>query len=310
MNMNEEVRYGYTISEKMKKVWSIQLKMAEALMAVCKKYDLKIWAGSGTLIGAVRDQGFIPWDDDMDFGMFREDYDRLVEVADKEFKSPLFFQTAYNENDYSHGHAQLRMDGTTAILPSEICRNYHLGIFIDIFVLDAVPDDIEEYAALKQKATAMKKRLDVFCYKGYGRGILYYIYTRILLSAKGIHSYFQEYNDLFRKFKIAENERVCYMAYRFNERKIFNKHYYDDILYVPFEDILMPVPLGYDSILRAEYGDYTIRKQPTSSHGGYIVLDPDRPYSDYLPELRKQWKRQRWVRALKRIVNIITRKDK
>ncbi len=63
---------------------------------MCKKYNLKCWADSGILIGTVRYQGFIPWDDDIDMVMLREDYDKLVEVADKEFSASYFFQTIYS----------------------------------------------------------------------------------------------------------------------------------------------------------------------------------------------------------------------
>ena len=139
MNLEEETRCGYLITAKMKSVWNIQIDLVQKLLEVCKKYDLRIWADSGTLIGTIRDKGYIPWDDDIDLVMMRDDYDKLLAVSNAEFKSPYFFQTAYSEHaPYSHGHAQLRMNGTTAILHGNEHMNIHLGIFIDIFVLDNV----------------------------------------------------------------------------------------------------------------------------------------------------------------------------
>ena len=94
MIIEEEIREGYTISSKMKEIWAIQMKMAGFLFKVCDKYGLRVWAEGGTLLGAIREKGFIPWDDDMDFMMLREDYDKLIEVADKEFTSPYHLQSS------------------------------------------------------------------------------------------------------------------------------------------------------------------------------------------------------------------------
>ena len=75
--LEEEVRCGYTISEKNKKIMAIEIDLAERLIAVCNKYDIQLMAYAGTLLGAVRHKGFIPWDDDMDFAMTYADFLKL-----------------------------------------------------------------------------------------------------------------------------------------------------------------------------------------------------------------------------------------
>ena len=151
MNFEEEVRRGYTISVEMKKVWKVQMDLLKKLLDVCEKHHLKIWAEGGTLLGTVRDHGYIPWDDDIDMAMLRDDYDKLVAIAPNEFNHPFFFQCGYTERIYPRGHAQLRMDGTSAISPSEAFFHTHQGIFIDIFPYDAVPDKEEEKKAFIKK---------------------------------------------------------------------------------------------------------------------------------------------------------------
>jgi len=92
----DEVRCGYKVSSEMKKIWSIELDLARKLKEVCEKYHLRFYMQAGTLLGAVRHQGFIPWDDDMDFVMPREDFDILESIAHKEFTEPYFLQTMIN----------------------------------------------------------------------------------------------------------------------------------------------------------------------------------------------------------------------
>lgn len=86
----EEIRNDYLVPAAMKRAWACQLDLLKELLRVCDKYNLKCWADYGTLLGAVRHKGYIPWDDDIDMVMLREDYDKLVEIADKELKHPYF----------------------------------------------------------------------------------------------------------------------------------------------------------------------------------------------------------------------------
>ena len=100
MTLCDEIREGYKISSQMKKVWSIQLSLLKKVLEVCEKYDLKIWAEGGTLLGTIRHKGYIPWDDDIDLVMFRDDYDKLNEIASKEFKYPYFLQSSKTEKKF------------------------------------------------------------------------------------------------------------------------------------------------------------------------------------------------------------------
>lgn len=122
----------------LKAVWACELDMLEHLLAVCQKYNLPCWADAGTLLEAVRHRGFIPWDDDIDMVMLRDDYDKLVKVADKEFMYPDFFQTIYSDKHYGNRHAQIRNCETAAIADPK--SRFNQGIFIDIFVLGGVLD--------------------------------------------------------------------------------------------------------------------------------------------------------------------------
>jgi lipopolysaccharide cholinephosphotransferase len=117
---SEEVRLGYTVSAKMKKIWAVEIDLLQCLIDVCEGHHLKYWADGGTLPGAVRHQGFVPWDDDIDIIMPRKDYDKLVglAVSGQEFQAPYLLQTAYTDTGYARDHAQLRDVRTTGVLPT------------------------------------------------------------------------------------------------------------------------------------------------------------------------------------------------
>ena len=96
--LDEEVRDGYKVSHEMKKVWAVELDLLAEFQRVCKKHNIKYIASGGTMLGAVRHKGFIPWDDDIDLMMLREEYEKLCIVAPSEFKHPYYFQTDRTDN--------------------------------------------------------------------------------------------------------------------------------------------------------------------------------------------------------------------
>ena len=132
-NFKDETICNYFVSSNVKKLWNKQLEMLDMLDKVCEKYNITYYGDSGTLIGAIRHKGYIPWDDDIDIAMKREDYNKFLEVASKEFKDPFLVQTVYTDDGYFRTHAQIRNSNTTAILNSEkktiiLKRDYRLFI--------------------------------------------------------------------------------------------------------------------------------------------------------------------------------------
>lgn len=290
INLSEEIRNGYTVSTLSKRVWQIQLDMLGVLLKVCKKYNLKIWAEGGTLIGAIRHKGFIPWDDDIDMIMLRDDYTRLVEVAPIEFKYPYFFQAAETEKNYIRGHAQLRKSDTAAILPCDIWQNFNQGIFIDIFVADVLPDNsngLREriYTALETKRSRMYNAL-------YGsllsRHPIKYLKDYLSVRKIGMLNSYVSMCSLIVYSPIKSTQMADVLFSSLHHKKITRElSWYKETLMLPFEDIEVPVPSGYNEILMTQYGDYMKPVKAPTMHGE-VFFNLDIPYTDVLKELRRK----------------------
>lgn len=283
-----ETRDGYEITTEVKKIWAIELDLYKELERVCQKNNLRLFATGGTLLGAVRHHDYIPWDDDMDLAMPREDYDKLVAIADKEFEHPYFFQTIYNDDHYLRGHAQFRNSMTTGALPIDKGMPYNKGIFIDVFPLDHLPDRPIQVKILRIRALFWWALL-LLSY--YNPTIMdHRPYAKYLCAIMKPFYKLVDYRKVYRRY-----EKIC-MSY--NNKRTRKKSYFCgfqvsnldlfdlDTYYsgkkmkFGFTDIM--VPDGYKKILRAIYGpDYMTPMQSFANMHGDTILDPEKSYKEY-----------------------------
>jgi len=284
------VEAGFSVSEKRKKVWNVELNLFEELRKVCEENHLSLFADGGTLLGAVRHKGFIPWDDDMDFVMPRPDYEKLKKIAPSAFSNPYFFQD--NLTDYSFRvHAQLHDLSTTALSPDRYRARYARGIFIDIFPLDAYSfewkdgkDTLEELKHLREKY----QRLLFYHYitgqpvKRLAKNVLFTLYRPLLRASYRKGKTYQEFEDhLLSNFETRSFEYLWDFTLDYPMRKTWmKKEDYASAVALPFENTTIPCPVGYDDILRRNFGDYWTPVQGTSIHGE-LLFDTERPYTDY-----------------------------
>lgn len=121
-----------------RKVQKVQLEMLLEFDRICEKYNITYQLFAGTLLGAVRHNGFIPWDDDIDVCLTREDYNQFLRACEKELNNQYFLQTYETDKNYIFQYAKLRKNNTTFLEFVDSECNIHHGIFIDIFPLDNI----------------------------------------------------------------------------------------------------------------------------------------------------------------------------
>lgn len=281
----------------MKKVWAVELDLLNEFVRVCNKYNIPFYMTGGTLLGAVRHQGMIPWDDDIDVMMFRKDYNKLCKIGKEEFLYPYFFQTEDTDRGTVRGHIQLRNSETTGILKSEYDtgRRFNQGIFIDVFPLDNVPDDVSEREKHLKNMDKLRKR--------YRKKVYQTIYYKFRLRKNifamvrdlVVHMLYKvwpslscfDYEKLYKRFELLsqsynheETENVVLVPF-YKENCVRKRSWFNDVVYIPFEFMLLPAPVGYDELLRKIYGDYHKFEIGTSIHGG-VLFDTEKSYKEYL----------------------------
>jgi lipopolysaccharide cholinephosphotransferase len=127
---------------KLREIQLVQLQILTEFDRICKKNDINYQLFAGTLLGAVRHKGFIPWDDDVDVCMLRSEYDRFLEIAQQELDNEFFLQTTDTDPEYYHQFARIRKNGTFFHQHKYERFDIHKGIFIDVFPLDAISDNV------------------------------------------------------------------------------------------------------------------------------------------------------------------------
>lgn len=294
--LDEEVRCGYTVTKQMKEIWAVELDLLSQLQRVFEKYNIQYFSYAGTALGAVRHNGFIPWDDDIDLIVSRKNFEKLCKVAKKEFKYPYFFQTEESDYGCATGLAKLRNSETTMILNSHKSRNFKFnqGIFVDIFVYDNIPDDkTERELFFKQiedlKAKALKFRNTFHCDKAELhtlKGKIKNVCENIIRISHIQNPFYKKLSSLCQKYNSVKTEYVQDVFIFPEIWKCSKAKYYADKIDVSFEFLKLPVPKDSDSYLTELFGDWRTPRQLPPDHGYGSFIDTNKTYKDYLGNIK------------------------
>ncbi len=281
----EEVRSDFLVDVNRKKIWAIEIDLLLEIDRVCKRYDLEYFLFWGSLLGAVRHCGFVPWDDDIDIVMPRKDYEKLLTLGD-EFSAPYFFQTPYTDKGFFYAHAKLRNSNTTAWDRPFAYQGMNFGIFLDILPLDNIDlkggrECFERINALiLDNSTAMKLSnpspapRDLERIKNY--------------DGRNPFERYEEIHSIARQFEGIRTGKVSVLActtYGYERDTFFEEDFFESILW-DFEGIKLPVPCGCKRVLEIAYGNW--EEIPSAGKRGNwhknLLFEPDVPYKEFIKQ--------------------------
>jgi LPS biosynthesis protein len=286
-----EKQYG--ITQKWIDVRKVQIGLLKELVRVCKENNLRVYIAHGTLLGAIRNKGFIPWDDDIDVNMPRRDYEKLKEIAQNVFRNPFSFQSSYNEKSYFRGFGRLRNSETTGFLPCEIGHESNNGIFIDIFPMDGVGATEEER---RKQACRIHHYRKLLCAYTYKKEKFYYpeisdnkwnmlnLYAKLLCKRHSREWLLKKFDQACMMFDYEASELVGIHSLKPNyERCYWYREDFDDKVELDFEGEKFPAPKGYERCLKIKWGDYwqLPPEQDRIIKSAMVMFNPYIPYKKY-----------------------------
>lgn len=250
----------------LRKLQLCELQLLKYFQKICKEHNIKYFALGGTLLGAIRHKGFIPWDDDIDIGVPRPDYEKLCKILEKNSDDKIKFKTYKNNDSHIRYFGQLE-DSSLKIVRNDKLNAEETFAWIDIFPLDPMPNNkvlrkIKVFYILILRAlfrfSCFDKLVDV---NKKNRPI----HEKILVWI-GLHTPIQKFLNtkkclarMERALTSISYEKSNYLvnamgAYKF--REMFHKKYYGEGRMYPFEDTEICGPEDYDFVCKQLYGDY------------------------------------------------------
>ena len=307
----DEMRNGFLVTSQRKKLWNVQIGLINEFARVCKKHDLRWFAIGGTLLGAARHKGFIPWDDDVDVAMLRPEYEKLRHIIATEVKPPFsveFWHDFRLETDEPSALADESLplisadqikkfpvhapffpiikirDNRTLFLEFPERRNVNQGIWLDIFPLDPLPPFADEkHAAIFQTARILfiaathPEMIRASMEKNQPLGVSYDDLRKfIALPYNRRGTYLEDFlaKNFFTSERIGDLRDWCIVR----GQKFYNRKDFDGVTYLPFEKIEVPAPKNYDGVLSTFYGDW---HKLIMTHTHVATYSADISYADY-----------------------------
>ncbi|EOB21459.1 putative phosphotransferase LicD4 [Streptococcus mitis 11/5] len=254
---DEGIRYQEVTD--IREIQQMELGIMEYIHEVCQKIGVKYFLAYGSLIGAVRHKGFIPWDDDMDICMLREDYEKLQDylIANPDER----YEVMSYKNNLNYVYPFMKVqDNQTYLLEEDVRIDSNMGIYVDIFPVDGYEDD----SVFKDKMTRLIKKRQLSCYTFKGitntksllNSLIRYI-SVIIFYFTNTNKYIRGIDELAQSRKVGDYELVDYLIYKDMNKPVWKREWLNQTITGVFEGKEFMIPKNYHEILTSDYGDYT-----------------------------------------------------
>ncbi len=262
-----------------------ELELLRLFVALCQALGLRYYLVCGTALGAVKYGGFIPWDDDVDVAMPREDYERFLAQAPGLLPEGIFLQNFRTDPAFPQIFSKLRNSNTTYIEKSAAGLPINHGIFIDIFPLDGYPDTPGQQRRLEWNKTLYLKILGTaFAEPAPLKSRIVYRIKRALGLHRQTARAVAAYDAMIRRWPAEDSALWCNHGNWQGKLEYAPREQYGQGTQAVFEGLTVRIPARYQQYLAQKYGDYT--KDPPleeqRGHHDYEICDVQRPYTDYV----------------------------
>lgn len=253
---DEGIRYQEVTD--IREIQQMELGIMEYIHETCQKIGVKYFLAYGSLIGAVRHKGFIPWDDDMDICMLREDYEKLQDylIANPDER----YEVMSYKNNLNYVYPFMKVqDNHTYLLEEDVRIDSNMGIYVDIFPVDGYEND----ANFKNNMTKLIKKRQLSCYTFKGitntksvlNSLIRYI-SVIIFYFTNTNKYVAQIEELAKSRKVSDYEEVDYLIYKDMNKPVWRREWLEQVTTGTFEGKEFMIPKNYHEILTSDYGDY------------------------------------------------------
>lgn len=273
----DEVREGFYVPGMMKRAWAAQLEVFEAVKRVCERHQIQYFAEWGTMLGAVRHGGMIPWDDDLDICMKRKDYEKFMSIAAQELPKGYWIMS-YRTADTDNMVSKIVNYPISLVQEKDLPQfhGYPYTSCIDLFVLDFLPRDSKSQTSfweLIKLVGELKHHIDKgdidnseIIYVLHGIEKMYGVSFEPGIPLK--RQLMRNLEEVAARFEEKDSDELTAISiYLENQSYRIPKSYYEESVEMPFENTTIRVPAEYDKLLQQKYGDYMNPVRAWDSHG-------------------------------------------
>lgn len=266
VNMNYALVRAY--AGKLERIKQLEMDIMREIDRICKQHNIRYFLVGGSLLGAVRHQGYIPWDDDLDIGMLREDFEKFREICPRELGERFAYQSYREEKDSHYIFDKIRLKDT--FFSTKFSNRFEMenGIFVDILVYDKTSN---KPAAQRRHISRLSLLTTIINIRWVNvpRKNIYYLRSKVALPFMRLIP-FRFYHRVFERElkKYAKNKRSRYLIDGVGQnikKGAFPMEWVTELKEVPFEDMLLPIPAGYHEYLVHWYGENYMDIPPLGS---------------------------------------------
>ena len=270
--------------EIIRKIQLVELEIGKEIKRICEKHGIKYFLDGGSLLGAIRHNGFIPWDDDMDFGMVRSEFNKFINVAKDELNEDYFLQTWETDSSFPFEFAKIRKKGTLLLEASYGKNSSHNEIWVDVFPYDVYPNGrincmIHKYKVMKYKKWLLMKN----GFKAWNnhKSKIEKLLVRIKYLPALLFSSFFSVSTIHKKMQrwliLPQKDNTVFLhdgtgPFPYGRAKV-SKSSFEKYKTAIFEDESFSVPAGYETVLTELYGDYMKLPPENKRVSGHTIVD-------------------------------------